>query len=1132
MRLLLRALSISLALSVCSAQAADTTPAPAVGELLSSARLWEVKNRPDLARQALEKLLLAYPDQPDALLALGLLEIRSAHADVVTKLLARARAAHPDDLKTQQLDDAYRVATRDHLRMATIGRLQQQGKSDEAIKELRALFPNGAPVGQLGLNYYRIIASSRSGWEEARAGYARLMRENPEDPQYAIAMADHLLDRPATRAEGIRMLSALADNPDADHQRVMDLWHGAVTRASGPGVSTAALHDFLEQVPDDKEVQRQLAARARAAQARELLVNHTLTTNWAEQQAGQMEQLDQILSAAADRHPQNADILESLGLLRLRQRRYDDAWDLFRGGRSYDAPRTRDRWSRLMVATMFAKWTSESDAARERGDLERAGRKLRAALAIDAGSYYSLSLMGNRLGREGETAEAEDLYRRVLALDAVNDTALRGLVAVLSQSGRRDEAQRMLLDLRTAYPGEAARLGLARASLLRDDADEAIEAGKLGSGLRALETAQALAPADPWIRYDLAKLYVRLGVPKQARDLMTEGANAAQPGDNDIHYARALLLASLDDDRAATQALDRVPASERSANMNSLTQRLEAMAWRREKAGELAQADADETAGRYASARAIYARLVAQRSDDLDLRLSYARLLRHAGDRAAAGAELNTVLARAAPADTDTRLAVAKERMYLGDLHGSHEIVNALLLQTPVNPDALVQAGRLERAERHYDAAMAYYRKAQAAGSAAVDGNLPGSGAQKPSVYTGADEEIASLEERRRGGFITSGPSFRNKPGDEGISSFSDLELPVEWRYPLNYEGQLFVHVDPVQASAGRLPAVYDQAALYGKVQAFGPASLAQFPNGASQSQSGADLGVGYQTDDWRFDIGTTPVGFLVQDIVGGVKHDGKFGDVGYSVDVSRRPVTSSLLSYAGARDPVTGEIWGGVRSLGADFGLSRYEHDWDASATAGLHRLSGRNVPGNNYFALRVAGDWNFINRDDLQFSLGLAATHWNYGKDLSHYTFGQGGYYSPQSYTSFGLPAEWTGRLGRLAYQLKGSVSYSWSRNDDSPFYPNDPALQAMALVSPLPSGYSAPVYSGGSGSGIGYALKGALEYQINPDYFVGGAFDLDRSAYYAPNFFTLYLRRVFDPWSKPVPYPPRPPKPYSQY
>jgi tetratricopeptide (TPR) repeat protein len=1127
---ILSALGLALSLVIFFAQTARAAEQPpTVVELLSSARLWEVKSRADLARQALEKLLLAYPDQPDALLQLGMLEIRSAHADVAAKLLARAEAAHPGQLQTLQFEDVYRIATRDHLHMATIRRLQQSGKPEEAVKELRALFPNGAPVGQLGLDYYRIIASNRGGWDEARNGFTRLMRENPEDPQYAIALADHLLDRPATRTAGIAMLARLADNEDADHQRVMDLWQGALARRSGSGASTAALHNDLGRVPNNQQVQRRIIAHARAEQARALIANDTLSRDWAGQQQDQLQRIERLLVDASDRRPQDADVLESLGLLRLRQNRYDDAWDLFRGGRAHSAPSTRDKWGRLMAAAMFAKWTAESDMAREQGELEFAARRLRCALAIDSGSYYSLGLIANRLARENERSEAEDIYRRVLALDAVNDTSLSGFVALLSQTGRSPEALMLLRDLRDAHPAETKRLDAARAGILRDQADTDIAAGRLGAGLRTLETAQTLAPEDPWIRYDLAKLYVRLGVPRQARELMAEGARNAQPGDTDIHYAQALLLTSLDDDAAGLDALSKIVPAQRSAGINSLQQRLQAMAWRRAQAAQFAAADRAQAAGHLDVALTIYEGLVAQRPDDIDLRLSYARLLRRAGDRPAAASELNHVLAQAA--DSDARIAIAKERMYLGDLSGSRELVDAVLMSEPENTDALVQAGRIEEQQRHYESAMAYFKQAQdAERKASLLQGLPDPGAaQKTSA---ADEEIASLDERRKGGFVTAGPAFRNKPGDAGISAFSEFELPVEYHHPLGYDDQLFVHVDPVRVSAGTLAADYNTAALFGKVQAFGPASAASFSGGTGQPQSGADAGIGYQNENWRFDIGTTPIGFFVQDVVGGVRRDGKLGDVDYTIDVSRRPVTSSLLSYAGARDPVTGEIWGGVRSNGAELRLARYEHDWDASATAGLHRLTGREVPGNNYLDARVGGDWNFINRDDLQLSLGLSATHWRYGQDLSQYTFGQGGYYSPQFYTSFGVPAEWTGRIGRWSYQLKGSVSYSWSRSSDSPFYPGDPALQAMAAGSPLPSGYSSPVYGGGSSSGIGYTFKSALEYQINQDYFIGGQIALDRSAYYAPNFFALYLRRMFDPWNKPVPYPPRPPKPYSDY
>ena len=125
MRITAKALALIVLLMACAVQADEQ--APAVSELLNSARLWQAKNRPDLARLALEKLLLVYPNQPDALLELGELEIRSARADVAGRLLQQAKAANPGERRTIQLDDLYRVASKDRLRMASISRLQQSG---------------------------------------------------------------------------------------------------------------------------------------------------------------------------------------------------------------------------------------------------------------------------------------------------------------------------------------------------------------------------------------------------------------------------------------------------------------------------------------------------------------------------------------------------------------------------------------------------------------------------------------------------------------------------------------------------------------------------------------------------------------------------------------------------------------------------------------------------------------------------------------------------------------------------------------------------------------------------------------------------------------------------------------------
>jgi cellulose synthase operon protein C len=157
-----------------------------------------------------------------------------------------------------------------------------------------------------------------------------------------------------------------------------------------------------------------------------------------------------------------------------------------------------------------------------------------------------------------------------------------------------------------------------------------------------------------------------------------------------------------------------------------------------------------------------------------------------------------------------------------------------------------------------------------------------------------------------------------------------------------------------------------------------------------------------------------------------------------------------------------------------------------------------------------------------------GLAFTDWHYRENLRYYTFGQGGYYSPQKYYSLALPIRLTGREERWSYLLQASASMSVSYEKDMPFYPTDSALQQTAVAS----GITTPTYTGGKGHGTGWSLGGALEYKFTPQLFGDARIQIDRSAYYTPNFAIFSLRYMFDAQTGAVPYPPQPVKAYSRY
>src|SRR5690606_33072019 len=131
-------------------------------------------------------------------------------------------------------------------------------------------------------------------------------------------------------------------------------------------------------------------------------------------------------------------------------------------------------------------------------------------------------------------------------------------------------------------------------------------------------------------------------------------------------------------------------------------------------------------------------------------------------------------------------------------------------------------------------------------------------------------------------------------------------------------DGRIAIRATPTILDAGRVPTGYDVSSRFGG----GPeAALANQPpfvlpgmerGAGSQDQSGIGLSLAY-TGNWgEVDIGTTPLGFRKTDVTGGVKLSAPLTtNLSLSGDFSRRPVTDSLLSFAGARDARTGDNWG-----------------------------------------------------------------------------------------------------------------------------------------------------------------------------------------------------------------------------
>jgi tetratricopeptide (TPR) repeat protein len=721
--------------------------------------------------------------------------------------------------------------------------------------------------------------------------------------------------------------------------------------------------------------------------------------------------------------------------------------------------------------------------------------------------------------------------------------------------------------------------------------------------MRLLERSVELVPRDPWLRYDLARLYLRLQLPGLGQQLMEQG-RALAPEDAEMQYAAALVAAASGHDDEALATVQSIPVAAQSEGMRALVQRLQfegalrrarsARAasdpqqdafWRNEalaQAGNdatrlLRVARADLSADDVSGARALIDRLaVEQGSLTPEQRRSLAGLMIDAGRTDLAQALLEQ-MASEQPQDppTQAQRAMLRARLHraqhngaalhedFGTLHDllppedvelhidalglmdtdrstAHEWMAELLRAHPQDPQVLLEAARQAERDRQYAAAAGYFgvvavAPPQAAPQSPIPLLGPGAAPVTPiasgpavpglledSLQARAQRELAAIEARRQPQVDTAWLQY-SRSATDGLSTLRGTEIPLLVMWPGGYDGHWFGQLDAVHARAGTLPAQFAYSSQFGKVQALAPTGLAE---PVAEQAQGFSAEFGWRGEERRFDLGVVGAGFKVPNVVGAWRESASWHDTDVSAELSRRPLTASLLSYAGAADPVTGAIWGGVTNTALTLRAGRdLARDWSFSSSLSMGVVTGRNVLSNPNVQWRNVVDRDWIHRPDFRFSAGAVLSIWHYQYDQDFYSFGHGGYYSPQRYVSLGVPIELQGRRGALSYDLRAVPAWSWTYVQTAPYYPTDASLQALA---------GNPVYTSGTGTGGGPAgsIRADIEYRPAAHWSVGAWLNIDRSAYYAPNQLMVYLRYWLQPQSGAPSLAPRPVLPISMF
>lgn len=277
----------------------------------------------------------------------------------------------------------------------------------------------------------------------------------------------------------------------------------------------------------------------------------------------------------------------------------------------------------------------------------------------------------------------------------------------------------------------------------------------------------------------------------------------------------------------------------------------------------------------------------------------------------------------------------------------------------------------------------------------------------------------------------------------------------------------------------------------------------------ATGSQDDDGIGVTMQwapTTKTTVELGHTPTSFEVSSITGALRFRMDTADGPWHFGLEREAVGDSLLSIAGAIDPLTGRDWGGVTRNRAYFGGSFGDADMNLYGELAGSVLDGHRVEENSQWEAE-AGFWRHAaSGQGWRARIGGNVQALGYGDNRSHFTVGHGGYFSPRKFLSVGPAFDLSGRRDSATFRFEGGLAWQVVREDASDYFPGDAALQAAS---------GDPRYGGDSRDGVGARISASVEWRVSSRAVAGVRLEGVRGEDYDEVRLQVYTRR----WNRAI-------------
>lgn len=1056
-----------------------------------------------------ELLTYRQPSRAEGIERLAALAQNSALAAAATKAWRQALEWLPEDTPSIP---AYQAYLDRHPDEAVAQRLQAARNPPRSPADAAA---QQRSAGFAALNAGRLA--------EAESAFRAVLDANPQDSDALGGLG--LVRLRQGRSEEARDLlgRAIAADPASKAR-----WEQALAGANA-GEEYARARAMIErgQYGPAEQLLRSIIARGGdVAGAQAMLAG-------VQARSGDLVGAEASYRAALERQPGNADLLVGLAQLLTRQGRDAEAEALL--------ARAEGAGNRSAVARLRADQLRQRAAALS--DPMQKAALLRAAVDADPGDPWVRLDLARALSASGQKTEAREVMAN-LAEGRTTDQ-LRAAALFAAEDGRPGDAAAIIRRLPAAARGPELQGLLAQAQVQSDiRAAMALAATSPLAARQKLLTLAAAPDPDGGRGVAIARAFTELHDPAGAREALATAlaASRAPTPAQRLAYAGALLAAG-DAAGASAMAAALDGSAGLSADQQAALQRLHAGI-------AVRSSDTLNTDRRQADAYDQLAPQLAQNPEDPALNLALARLYQGAQEPRQALAISMAVLARD-PGDVAARRAAVGAAIQAREFGRAEALVREGRQLTPNDPQVWMMAADLAKAQGNDRLALQELRtarelRAQQLGAEAPGGlgqgvqtaalvpGLPAPGSNpfrrsQPATESDAgtlafagpampglpppDATLADIDHQINGlndrlaPQLTLGPGLRMRTGTTGLDQLTEVSSPTELMVMPFGRGQASFVATPTFLTAGSVPLTASEQAQ------FGTAAFGAKPPPPSQQAEGVGFDAAYQLGWFRADFGTTPVGFPIQNIIGGIELSPMLTDtMRLRLRGERRAVTNSVLSYAGTHDTTNNTLWGGVIRTAGHAQLELTEGQANFYAGGGFANLQGLDVATNQEVEFGAGGGYPVWRNGGDEVRLGLDLVYFGYSQNLRYFSLGQGGYFSPQSYYAALVPVSYTSKGEAWNWSVGGSIGYQTYHEAASAVFPNNPTLQAT-LVSEGGGPTGLTMYPSSNAAGISGTARAQVEYRVNPSLLLGGRMSYQHAGDWSEFVGTLYARYILD-------------------